>query len=128
MKNSGLVFNIQKFCIHDGPGIRTTVFLKGCPLKCRWCANPESQLEKSQLMLDRRHCIRCLRCIQACPKGGIHADPETGYPIFDAEKMCGLRKLCKRLQGRRRKSSLSGGKTYVCRGSGSGNHEGRCLL
>ena len=89
MKNSGLVFNIQKFCIHDGPGTRTTVFLKGCPLKCRWCANPESQLEKSQLMLDRRHCIRCLRCIQACPKGGIHADPETGYPIFDAEKCVG---------------------------------------
>lgn len=83
MENTGLVFNIQKFCIHDGPGIRTTVFLKGCPLKCHWCANPESQLEKSQLMLDKRKCVRCHRCVAACPNGGIRPDPETGYPVFD---------------------------------------------
>lgn len=91
MEHTGLVFNIQKFCIHDGPGIRTTVFLKGCPLKCRWCANPESQLERSQLMLDRRKCVRCHRCVAACPNGGIHPDPETGYPIFDKElcQACG---------------------------------------
>ena len=43
MKNSGIVFNIQKYSVHDGPGIRTVVFLKGCPLRCRWCSNPESQ-------------------------------------------------------------------------------------
>ena len=43
MQTNGIVFNIQKFSIHDGPGIRTTVFLKGCPLRCKWCANPESQ-------------------------------------------------------------------------------------
>ena len=85
MEHTGLVFNIQKFCIHDGPGIRTTVFLKGCPLKCRWCANPESQLERSQLMLDRRKCVRCHRCVAACPNGGIRPDSETGYPVFDRE-------------------------------------------
>lgn len=91
MEHTGLVFNIQKFCIHDGPGIRTTVFLKGCPLKCRWCANPESQLEYSQLMLDKRKCVRCHRCVAACPNGGIHIDPKTGYPIFDKElcQACG---------------------------------------
>lgn len=46
----GLIFNIQKFSIHDGPGIRTTVFFKGCPLKCKWCSNPESQLHKLQIL------------------------------------------------------------------------------
>ena len=46
----GITFNIQKFSLHDGPGIRTTVFFKGCPLKCQWCANPESQLQKIQII------------------------------------------------------------------------------
>lgn len=52
MEKEGLIFNIQKFSIHDGPGIRTTVFFKACPLRCKWCANPESQNAKPQLMLD----------------------------------------------------------------------------
>ena len=50
--NKGMIFNIQKFSIHDGPGIRTTVFLKGCPLKCQWCSNPESQLDHIQILYD----------------------------------------------------------------------------
>ena len=49
MEVKGIVFNIQKFSIHDGPGVRTTVFLKGCPLRCKWCSNPESQLSRVQL-------------------------------------------------------------------------------
>lgn len=69
---TGAVFNIQKFCIHDGPGIRTTVFFKGCPLRCRWCANPESQAVHSQVMYDRSLCLRCGCCEKACPNGGIH--------------------------------------------------------
>ncbi len=56
------IFNIQKFCLHDGPGIRTTIFFKGCPLKCIWCANPESQHPHPQILKDKSKCISCLLC------------------------------------------------------------------
>lgn len=62
----GLIFNIQKFSIHDGPGIRTTVFFKGCPLKCAWCSNPESQLKNIQILYNFQKCTHCLNCVQAC--------------------------------------------------------------
>lgn len=64
----GRILNIQRFCTQDGPGIRTTVFFKGCPLKCVWCHNPESQAEKCELMYDADNCVNCLRCIPACPQ------------------------------------------------------------
>lgn len=64
----GNIFNIQKFSIHDGPGLRTTVFFKGCPLRCRWCANPESQSGNMQISYDRRNCVHCLSCVQLCPE------------------------------------------------------------
>ncbi|WP_249030430.1 glycyl-radical enzyme activating protein [Tannockella kyphosi] len=67
----GLIFNIQKFSIHDGPGIRTTVFFKGCPLKCDWCSNPESQLNKIQILCDHNKCIHCNNCQQRCPVNAI---------------------------------------------------------
>lgn len=51
---TGIIFNIQKFSVNDGPGIRTTVFLKGCPLRCKWCANPESQLVQTQILLGSK--------------------------------------------------------------------------
>lgn len=57
MQTNGIVFNIQKFSIHDGPGIRTTVFLKGCPLRCKWCANPESQLSQVQILYDKENVL-----------------------------------------------------------------------
>lgn len=71
MAQTGLVFNIQKFSIHDGPGIRTTVFLKGCPLRCAWCANPESQISKVQIMYDAQKCLQCQKCVQICPEQAI---------------------------------------------------------
>ncbi len=67
----GLVFNIQKFSVHDGPGIRTTVFLKGCPLFCRWCANPESQSSAPQLMIRDLKCSGCGACASVCPEKAI---------------------------------------------------------
>jgi pyruvate formate lyase activating enzyme len=67
----GLVFNIQRFCLHDGPGIRTNVFFKGCPLNCRWCSNPESKNNRAEIVFNSRKCILCLKCIDACPNGGI---------------------------------------------------------
>lgn len=65
----GLVFHIQRFSVHDGPGVRTTVFLKGCPLRCAWCHNPESQAAGLQLMVAAERCIRCGACEAACPTG-----------------------------------------------------------
>lgn len=66
---TGTIFNIQKFCLHDGPGIRTTVFFKGCNLRCRWCANPESQKMVSQITRDSRKCTGCGSCAMVCPNG-----------------------------------------------------------
>lgn len=67
----GLVFDIQRFSIHDGPGVRTIVFLKGCPLHCHWCSNPESQSLKPVVMYQETRCMHCGRCITACKKGAI---------------------------------------------------------
>ena len=64
---NGIIFNIQKFCLHDGVGIRTTVFLKGCPLRCEWCHNPESQRVKPELMYHQTKCTACGSCISICP-------------------------------------------------------------
>nr|WP_315115051.1 glycyl-radical enzyme activating protein [Clostridium intestinale] len=73
-RTEGTVFDIQRFSIHDGPGIRTIVFLKGCPLSCLWCSNPESQKLKPVLMYQSMNCIHCGRCISACKIGAINAN------------------------------------------------------
>lgn len=67
----GVIFNIQHYSIHDGPGIRTTVFLKGCPLRCTWCQNPESQAFLPQLFFVGENCTGCGKCADACPERAI---------------------------------------------------------
>lgn len=76
MQPTGIIFDIKKFAIHDGPGIRTTVFLKGCPLRCAWCHNPESQDPSPVLAQFPRNCIGCLKCLQNCPQGALSKGPE----------------------------------------------------
>ena len=70
----GLIFNIQRFSIHDGPGIRTTVFFKGCPLRCRWCSNPESWHNYLEIVTNDLKCTRCGKCQQVCPTEAITVD------------------------------------------------------
>jgi pyruvate formate lyase activating enzyme len=74
---SGIVFNIQRYSVHDGPGIRTIVFLKGCPLRCPWCSNPESQRLRPELAYNRNKCLTlegCIRCVEVCKTGAIIRD------------------------------------------------------
>lgn len=72
----GLVFNIQYFNVHDGPGIRTVVFFKGCPLCCQWCSNPESMDRHPELGLRRGLCNKCGKCLEACPEHALSFDGE----------------------------------------------------
>lgn len=88
---NGTIFNIQKFSIHDGPGIRTTVFFKGCNLKCEWCANPESQCIGPQLTLDREKCIGCMKCVDGCPSKA--RTKGEGLPVVYPDK-CVLCTAC----------------------------------
>ena len=73
----GFIFDVRRYAIHDGPGIRTTVFLKGCPLSCWWCHNPESQASGAEPVFREGRCIACGACVGACPEGAISLT-ETG--------------------------------------------------
>jgi len=70
----GTVFDIQRYSIHDGPGIRTTVFVKGCPLRCKWCSNPESQNSYPEVLFSKAKCDGCGKCVEVCPLGAIILD------------------------------------------------------
>ncbi len=88
-KTEGIIFNIQRYSIDDGPGVRTTVFMKGCPLKCKWCSNPESQSMEKQLRYRFTSCKKCGTCVNVCPNSAITMG-EDGI-IIDREKcqLCG---------------------------------------
>lgn len=86
---TGTIFDIKRYAIHDGPGIRTTVFFKGCPIHCLWCANPESQEYKPELTYIKTECINCGICQQECPNEAITM--VNGVPEVDLNKcdLCG---------------------------------------
>ena len=73
------IMEVERFAIHDGPGIRSTVFLQGCPLHCPWCANPESQSIGRKLMYYEKKCIKCGKCVQNCPQKAIEEKNEELY-------------------------------------------------
>ncbi len=80
----GLIFDIKKFAVHDGPGIRTTVFMKGCPLRCAWCHNPESWEREPEILFYEQRCIGCEKCFEACPSGALRI--EDGKRVYDRDR------------------------------------------
>lgn len=93
----GLVFDIRRFSTHDGPGIRTTVFTKGCPLRCRWCQNPEGLEPVRRLCSFENKCIGCGMCIGECPRKAITYKSETAEAVRHVEidrSLCDLCGLC----------------------------------
>ncbi len=82
------IFDIQRFSIHDGPGIRTTIFFKGCPLKCRWCQNPESLNPGLEVAFYKEHCAFCFACRDVCPENAI-VESEDVRIDFDRCNACG---------------------------------------
>ena len=96
----GVIFDVKTFAIHDGPGIRTTVFLKGCPLRCKWCHNPEGLSASPQIWHFPAKCIGCGQCVQSCPHGAVRAradawiDPARCTGCGRCVETCSTTALC----------------------------------
>ena len=104
MSINAKITEIQRFCMHDGPGIRTTVFFKGCPLRCQWCHNPETQKKESELLFYKNKCIFCRSCESVCVHDGHSVkedhifDRHNCVACFDCAKNCptGALEICGR--------------------------------
>ncbi len=88
--NSGLIFDVKRYAINDGPGIRVTIFFKGCPLSCKWCHNPESISPHIQKMYSADKCIRCKACVEACPENACTITADTIITDMDVCTGCGI--------------------------------------
>ena len=86
---TGFIFDIKKYAIHDGPGIRTTVFFKGCPLQCQWCQNPESWKQEPELGLRTGRCVRCGQCVKVCTHGAITLTNDQLFTDVSKCDLCG---------------------------------------
>ncbi len=85
----GTIFDIQSYSLHDGPGIRTTVFLKGCPLACVWCQNPESQRYQPEVLLYQERCTGCGQCVPTCPSQAIRLEDGKSHTDRNLCRGCG---------------------------------------
>lgn len=83
---TGIITEIERYAVHDGPGIRTIVFLKGCPLSCQWCANPETQNHEPELYYNSKKCRLCLKCKNVCPRDAITLNKEKNAIRIDRNK------------------------------------------
>ncbi|MCU4154579.1 glycyl-radical enzyme activating protein [Carboxylicivirga sp. A043] len=90
MVTPSLIFDIKRYAINDGPGIRITIFLKGCPLRCRWCHNPESQSKLQQKMYNNSKCIACEECVKQCPENALSLAPDGIVTNIENCKLCGI--------------------------------------
>lgn len=93
IERKALVFNVQKYNMYDGPGVRTIVFFKGCPLRCKWCSNPEGLERKYQVMFKKNQCISCGACASVCPVGIHTISKDTAVHEINRDIECiGCRK------------------------------------
>jgi choline TMA-lyase-activating enzyme len=92
IERKALIFNVQKYNMYDGPGIRTLVFFKGCPLRCKWCANPEGLEKKYQVLYKRNSCIDCGACVSVCPVGIHSISKENRHEVNRSIECIGCRK------------------------------------